>query len=287
MTKVRTFLNNLPYHLSNLFAVLKILFFVFVVTSAISIIYLLYKDKGSVFAYFDICNSYFQAKFFVKIGFENMPITTEFAGEKHQLSAIWIVNSGEFSRIYNLVGNKIIYHITTGLGISALITAALAIFIAIKSWIKHKIENIRTAHLRSVNQRFVQPLSKPANPISIADNSKKTVIVTPAATQNILLKPEQKSHSKITPQSANNNYELRETKRGNYKLISDPKLPYPLLKKVEFIEPKENSLSIQIDEKPTLKKKRRSANKGKMPNKKSESSNQDSSRTGNKTDDFF
>jgi hypothetical protein len=287
MTKVRTFRNNLPYHLSNLFAVLKILFFVFVVTSAISIIYLLYKDKGSVFAYFDICNSYFQAKFFVKIGFENMPITTEFAGEKHQLSAIWIVNSGEFSRIYNLVGNKIIYHITTGLGISALITAALAIFIAIKSWIKHKIENIRTAHLRSVNQRFVQPLSKPANPISIADNSKKTVIVTPAATQNILLKPEQKSHSKITPQSANNNYELRETKRGNYKLISDPKLPYPLLKKVEFIEPKANSLSIQIDEKPTLKKKRRSANKDKMLNKKSESSNQDSSRIGSKADDFF
>ena len=285
MTKVRTFLDNLPYHLSNFFAVLKILFFVFVVTSVISIIYLLYK--GSVFAYFDICKSYFQAKFFVKIGFENIPITTEFDGEKQQLSAIWIVNSGEFLRIYNLVGNKIIYHITTGLGISALITTALAIFIAIKSWIKHKIENIKTAHLRSLNQRFVQSLSKPANPISIADNSNKSLIVTPAATQNILPKPEQKSHSKITPQSVNNNYELHETKRGNYKLISDPTLPYPMLKKVEFIEPKENSLSIQIDEKPTLKKKKRSANNSKTANKKSKIPNQDNSKTDNKTDSFF
>lgn len=281
MSKVKIFLNNLPDYLGNFFESLLVLFYVLIGTSLISIIYLLYQNIS--FNDLGICTSYIYAKFFVKIGFENMPITIDFSGREYESSAISIISSVSVMRIYDLITNRIVYSIITGLGISASITVFLAILIGLKVWIKSRVRNLK---LKSIDQTFVKAPHESArqsptsnipklNPTPVKQNPIPT-----ATSRNLLTEIlEKKSVSKPVLPPADKGHKLHETPRGSYKLTPDSTLPYPLLKTVEFIEPKER-LS-KTNQKPVKKTKKSAADQ------KPKNPDQDCLNKSNKTDSFF
>ncbi|MES2676889.1 MAG: hypothetical protein V4612_01060 [Pseudomonadota bacterium] len=92
--------------------------------------------------------------------------------------------------------------------------------------------------------------------INSPNTNNINTVSEPAPTLKQIIKPQPK------------NYEICHTTRGSYKLISDSNLPYPWLKKVEFIEPKENLSSSQINQKPAIKPKENRAQQSIKPDNK-------------------
>ncbi len=115
-------------------------------------------------------------------------------------------------------------------------------------------DNHFSSQINSPNTNNINPVSKP--------------LPTPKQ----ISKPQPKNyeiyHTKQISKPQPKNYEIYHTTRGSYKLMSDSNLPYPWLKKVEFIEPKENLSSNQINQKPAIKPKENRVQQSTKPDNK-------------------
>jgi hypothetical protein len=232
MSIFKHFKQNPIYYLQRLVEILKILFFAFISTFAISSIYLLHKNI--IFDLIKICYYYLLAKCYVTIGFENFFIGVPSISEHLELKAIRIANDIQVIKIYNYVKNIISTSIVNSLIWGIFVVMILAFFFIAKAWWKYKKKDIiRSKLVRNLllkAQAFIANLLNSAvYPVKIAQRQDQYLspIIEKKYTATIKSDNIQTSKKPKTPSE-------------NYRIISDNSLPYPILKRVELIESEED-----------------------------------------------
>lgn len=251
----RNLLNHLEKFIDKFCDTLKISFFVFIPTFVISSIYLLYESlkSDSIRTYF----AYLRAKFYVGIGFRNLDINVyDLNGNSAELNITDVVTNIHIIKNYLYVKYDVLGSIKGGFSAAIFMVAILLSFFALRSLVKIAIrKKLISKFTITINRVFFdipapteetpfkhQESTKINAPTTISQHDKLEELknATPL-TPNL---PAKTSERVITttrpPQSAtkeaNNSSQIVRTELGTYQIIPDNKLPYPMLKRVIFIE---------------------------------------------------